>query len=479
VKAAIETADLVVAQANKYMPRIQGDGFVNIKDIDFIVHHDEPLLEYMVEAPSDIVQAIGQYVSRIIEDGSTIQVRYGIIPNAVVSNLGEKKHLGVHTELLSDGIVELMMKGVIDNSEKSIDPGKTVAAFCMGKRDTYEFLDENPAVEFKTIDYTNSLLIIAQNRNMTAINSAMEVDLTGQANAESLGWTLYSGIGGQADFMRGAVLAPGGRTILALPSTALNDTVSRIVPALREGTGVTLTRGDVHYVVTEYGIAYLHGKNLRSRAMDLISIAHPKFRPWLVEEAKKRLLVYQDQAFIPGKRGEYPETLETYRTTRSGLNILLRPVKISDEPLLKDFFYSLSDESLYRRFISARKDMPHRRLQEFDVIDYMKKMVIVAVLEGMNGRDTILGVGQYEINRDLHTAEVALVVKDEYHGKGVGWEILSYLTYLARRQGLLEFTAEVLVGNRPMMNLFENMGFDIEKRSEEGVYEVVLRFKEA
>ena len=207
----------------------------------------------------------------------------------MVSYLGEKKHLGVHTELLSDGIIDLMQKGVVDNTKKSIDTGKTVASYCMGNKETYEFLDENPTVSFKTIDYVNNPLIIAKNKLMTAINSAMEIDLTGQATAESLSGTFYFGIGGQADFMRGAVLAPGGKSILALPSTAINDTISRIVPSLQEGTGVTLTRGDVHYVVTEYGIAYLHGKNIRERAMDLIAIAHPKFRPWLIEEAKKRL----------------------------------------------------------------------------------------------------------------------------------------------------------------------------------------------
>jgi len=195
----------------------------------------------------------------------------------------------------------------------------------------------------------------------------MEIDLTGQATAESLSGTFYFGVGGQADFMRGAVLAPGGKSILALPSTAINDTISRIVPSLQEGTGVTLTRGDVHYVVTEYGIAYLHGKNIRERAMDLIAIAHPKFRPWLIEEARKRLLIYKDQAFIAGVNGVYPAALETLRTTSSGLNILLRPVKIGDEPLMKDFFYALSSDSMYRRFMSVRMDMPHERLQEFGV----------------------------------------------------------------------------------------------------------------
>ena len=477
VKAATQKASLIVAQINSHMPRTQGDGFINIKDIDFIIPHDEPLLEYMVEDPGDIIRAIGRYVARIIEDESTLQVGYGIIPNAVVSYLGEKKHLGVHTELLSDGIIDLMQKGVVDNTKKSIDMGKTVASYCMGSKDTYEFMDDNPTVSFKTIDYVNNPLIIAKNKLMTAINSAMEIDLTGQATAESLAGTFYFGIGGQADFMRGAVLAPGGKSILALPSTAINDTISRIVPSLQEGTGVTFTRGDVHYVVTEYGIAYLHGKNIRERAMDLIAIAHPKFRPWLIEEARKLLLIYKDQAFIPGANGVYPVALETFRTTRDGLNILLRPVKIGDEPLMKDFFYALSGESMYRRFMSVRMDMPHKRLQEFGVVDYANSMMILAIVEG-DGKETIAAIGQYEINENVHTAEVALVVKDMYQKMGVGYDLLTYLTRLARRRGLLGFTAEVLVENKPMLDLFKNMGFDTEKRNEEGVYEMRMTFRD-
>jgi len=478
VKSALEKAEVVVAQVNEYMPRTHGDGFIHIKDIDFVLPHDEPLLEYSVKAPNDIVQRIGKYVARIIEDGSTIQVGYGLIPDEVIHSLQDKKDLGVHTELLSDGIVELMKNGVVNNQRKIHNPGKTIASFCMGSRDTYDFLDENPAIEFKRIDYTNNPLIISRNRMMTAINSAMEVDLTGQATAESLGGTFYSGTGGQADFMRGAVLSPGGKTILAFPSTALNDSVSRIVPILQEGAGVTLTRGDVHYVVTEYGIAYLHGKNIRERAMDLIAIAHPKFRPWLIEAARKRTLIYKDQVFIPGEKGMYPEELETYRTTKKGLEIFLRPVKITDEPMLKDFFYDLSEDSMYMRFFSARKDMPHKRLQDFVVVDWSRKMEILAIVkEKEKKRETIVGLGQYELIPDNYLAEVAIVVKDEYHGMGVGKELLSYLTYIARRHGLLGFTAETLVENEAMVGLFEKMGFYTEKRREEGVYEMRMLFR--
>jgi len=475
VRAAVDSAKAVICQVNASMPRTHGDSFVHLTDVDYVIPYDEPLLEYTSDVPDEIADRIGAFVARLVEDGATIQVGYGRIPDAIVSHLYEKQHLGVHTELLSDGIVDLMKKGVFDNTRKSIDRNKTVAAFAMGSRAMYEFLRDNPAVAFRAVEYTNNPAVIAQNRKMTAINTALEIDLTGQATAESLGGTFYSGIGGQADFMRGAVLAPEGKSILVIESTARNGEVSRIVPRLSAGAGVTLTRGDAHYVVTEYGIAYLHGKNMRERAMELIRVAHPKFRPWLLREAKKHSLIYADQAYVPGKRGEYPEQLETYRTTADGLEILLRPVRISDEPLLKDFFYSLSDQSIYRRFMSARKDMPHERLQEFVVIDYTAEMVILAVLEEEE-REIVIGVGQFGIDEQTHTAEVALVVRDEYQNRGVGSELLSYLTYLAKRQGLFGFSAEVLVENQAMMHLFERAGFVIEKKRGAGVYELRMLF---
>ena len=476
-KAAVETATTVIAQVNPQMPRIHGDAFVHIDDIDFVIPHDEPLLTYEASMPGEMAESIGKYVARIIQDGDTIQVGYGSLPNAILAALSGKKHLGVHTELLSDGIVDLMKQGVIDNSRKTINRGKTVATFCMGKKETYEYLHDNPAVEFRDVAYTNSPLTIARLHNMAAINSALQIDLTGQASAVSLGKQHYSGIGGQADFMRGAVLAPGGRTILALPSTARDGELSRIVPYLDEGAGVSLIRGDIHYVITEYGIAYLHGKNIRERAMALTAIAHPKFRPWLISEAKNRNLIYRDQAFIPGKRGEYPEELEAHRTTHAGCDLMLRPVKISDEPLLKDFFYSLSDQSIHRRFMSQRKDMPHERLQDFVIIDYTNEMVILAVVKKEEDVEEVVGLGQYGIDPNSHTAEVALVVRDDRQCKGVGTTLLSYLTELAQKEGLLGFTAEVLMENAAMMHVFEKMGFDIQRRTEEGVIELRIGFR--
>lgn len=475
VKAATDKAPLIIAQTNPEMPRVHGDGFIHIKDVRFIIEKPEPLLE-LPDVPFDsVMEKLGKYVARLVQDGDTIQVGYGALPNAVLSSLSTKKHLGVHTELLGDGIAALIRTGVVDNSKKTVNPGKTVATFAMGKKETYQFLDDNPSILFRTIDYTNNPLVIAGHDNMVAINSALEIDLTGQSTAESIGGLFYSGIGGHQDFMRGALLAKGGRTILAMKSTAKNESVSRIVPSLQEGAGVTLNRGDVRYVVTEYGIAYLHGKNIRERAMALIAIAHPSFRPWLVEEARKRGLIYPDQAFVPGLRGEYPEQWETHRTTKTGLQLFLRPVKISDEPLLKDFFYSLSENSMNRRFISQRTDMPHERLQQYVAIDYSREITILA-MTGAQENETIVGIGQYLINEGQHTAEAAFAVRDDFQNKGIAQELLSFLTDIARKEGLLAFTAEVLAENRPMLHVFQKGGFDISMTRDDCVYELKMGF---
>jgi acyl-CoA hydrolase/GNAT superfamily N-acetyltransferase len=476
-KAAVENSSLIIAQMNANMPRVHGNTFVNLKDIHYVIRHDEPLLEYKPVVPGDIARQAGKYVSKIVNDGDTIQIGYGSLPNAILENLKDKKNLGIHTELLTDAVVELIKLGVINNSKKTIDKGRTVASFCMGTQKTYQYIDDNPEMDFRTIDYTNNPLVISRINNMTAINSALQIDLTGQASVESVGGKFYSGIGGSADFMRGALLAPGGKTILAIESTARNGEVSRIVPHLETGTGVTLNRGDIFYVVTEYGIAYLHGKNIRERAMDLIAIAHPKFREWLIKEAKRLNIIYKDQAFIPGKSAEYPEHLEEYKTLKGGLQLLFRPVRINDESLVKDFFYSLSDQSLQRRFMSFRKDVPHSIRQDFVVIDYTKELVILAIIK-VEEQEIVVGMGQ--ISKDEHTlfAEVAFAVRDDYQNLEIGTALLTYLTAIAKKEGLHGFMAEVLLENQPMLRVFNKMGFDIHRKLEEGAYRLIMRFGE-
>lgn len=477
VKAAVETAKLIIVQVNRHMPRVHGDAFINITDVDFVIPHDQPLTVFQPEPDTEAIQAIGRNLARLIRDGDTLRVGYGTTPNALLGSLMEKRNLGIHTEMLTDGIVELIQAGVIDNRRKTLNRGKTIAAFCMGSPSTYEFIHDNPQIQFHPIDVVSDPLIIARHDNMVSINSALSIDLTGEGTAVSIGGRFFSGIGGQADFMRGAMMSHGGRSILAMPSTGLGGQVSRILPTLPEGSGATFIRGDVHYVVTEYGIAYLHGKSIRERAMSLIAIAHPQFRAELIDEAKRRKLIYADQAFIPGERGEYRADLESYYKTSEGKDVLLRPVKLTDEPLLKTFFYRLSDKSLERRFMSMRHDMPHHVLQDFVVVDTTKETVLLAVLE-RDERDVVIGVGQYSVNEESHTAEIAFVVSDEYQHQSVGLHLLNYLTLLAKKQGLLGFTAEVLLENEAMMKLFEKGNFTIDRRVVEGCYELAMTFNE-
>lgn len=474
-KAAIENASLIIAQVNSNMPRIHGDTFLNIKDIDYVIPYNEPLLEFTPQAPDDITQSIAKHVSRIINDGDTLQIGYGSLPNGIIKYIEGKKNLGIHTELLTDEVVELIKKGVVDNSRKSIDRGKTIATFCMGTKKTYDYLHDNPIIEFRAADYTNNPLVISRINNMTSINSALQIDLTGQASAESIGSQFYSGIGGSADFMRGTLLAPNGKTILLIQSTASDGEISRIVPFLEEGTGVTLNRGDIQYIVTEYGTAYIHGKNIRERAMDLIAIAHPKFREWLIGEAKKANLIYNDQEYIPGDKGKYPEHLETHKSTKTGIDLFLRPIKINDEPLIKDFFYSLSENSLQKRFFMKRFNIPHDMRQKFVVIDYQKDMIILAIKEE-NEKEIVLGMGQYFKERDKNVAEVAFAVRDDYQNQGIGTVLFSYLSMLAKKEGLQGFVAEVLTENKSMLHLINKMGFDIQRRIEGDSYELMMKF---
>ena len=476
VKAAVQESALVIAQVNRHMPWTHGDGIINIKDVDYLIPFDEPLLEYRAQVNKETAKKIQGYLSRLVHDGETIQAGYGGLINAALAGLSGKKNLGIHTEMLSDGFVSLIKKGAADNCKKNINPGKTIASFCIGSKETYKFIDNNAAIEFKTIDYTDNPLLIAKHDNMTAINSALAIDLTGQASEESVGKQFYGGIGGQANFMRGAALSKNGKSILVLESTADNGKESRIIPFLQEGAGVTLNRGDVHYVVTEYGIAYLHGKNIRERAMELIGIAHPKFRGLLIDSAKQLNLVYGDQTYIAGNKGAYLEEIETYRTTRKDLRIKIRPVRISDERLLKEFFYSLTDETLYRRFASARKDMPHNRLQGFTVIDSDKQMILLALLENEEKQE-LIGIGQYNINEYTHMGDVAFVVRDDHQHQGVGSELLKYLTYVGKRKGLMGFTSEVLSDNEPMKTIFKEAGFQQKKRPDDDMYEYKLLFR--
>ncbi len=303
-KAAAESARLVIAQVNEKMPRTLGDSFVHVSRVHRIVEVSEELPELERNRFTEVEYKIGQHVAELVEDGATLQLGIGGIPDAVLESLSSKKDLGVHTEMVSDGIIQLIDAGIITNSKKTLHRGKVIATFVFGSRHLYEYVDNNPYFELHPCSYTNDPFIISQNEKMVAINSAIEVDITGQVCADSIGTKIYSGFGGQLDFIRGAAHSKGGKPIIALPSTAKNETISRIVPMLRPGAGVVTTRADVHYVVTEYGVASLHGKNLRQRVQELVKVAHPKFREELERFAYEHKYILGAPHVLVGERKE-------------------------------------------------------------------------------------------------------------------------------------------------------------------------------
>lgn len=284
-KVAAGCAKVVIAAVNPNMPRTLGNSFIHVNDITHIVETDDPIIELPKPQIGPVEEAIGRNVASLIEDGSTLQLGIGAIPDAVLLFLKDKKDLGIHTEMFSDGVVELYEAGVITNRVKTVHNGKMVACFLMGTRKLYDFVHNNPAVEMHTVDYTNDPFVISKNDKMVSINSALQVDLTGQVCADTIGYQQYSGVGGQVDFVRGAARSKGGKAVIAMPSTARGGKVSRIVPRLDEGAVVTTSRNDVHFIVTEFGVADLRGKTLRERARALINVAHPDFREELRKEA--------------------------------------------------------------------------------------------------------------------------------------------------------------------------------------------------
>lgn len=285
---AIQTARKVIAQINPRVPRTHGDGIIHMSRIFAAIEVDTPIHSHDPEAPSEIEKQIGKHVAELIEDGATLQMGIGGIPNVVLNNLMNHKRLGIHTEMFSDGILPLIEKGIITGEEKEVKTGKIVTCFALGSQKLYDFIDDNPVVHFKEAAYTNDTAVIRKNPKVTAINSAIEIDLTGQVCADTIGNYQYSGVGGQMDFIRGASLSEGGKAIIAMPSVT-NKGLSKIVPYLKEGAGVTTTRAHVHYIATEYGVVNLYGKNLKQRAKALISIAHPDHREMLEKEAHTRM----------------------------------------------------------------------------------------------------------------------------------------------------------------------------------------------
>ncbi len=476
VKAAVETARVVVAEVNPRMPRTHGGSFIPVEEIDFFVPGDAPVLELPPEEPDDASRRIGAFCASLVADGATLQLGIGAIPNAALRALAGKRDLGLHSEMVSDGIVDLIEAGVVTCRRKTLHPGKAVTSFCMGSRRLYDYVDDNPFFEFLPTEHVNDPAVIASNDRMVSINSALAVDLTGQVCADSIGPRFYSGIGGQVDFIRGAARSRGGRSIIAFRSTAKEGKVSRIAPLLSEGSGVVTTRGDVDTVVTEHGIAELKGRTVRERALALVSVAHPDFRPELLAAAKARRLVTVDQIPWPAAGRPYPLELES-REMFAGVEVAFRPIRPADERLLREFFYSHSPETVFMRYHRAVRSLTPAQVQDLCTLDYDERMAIAGfVRDGDGGAERMVAVARYDLDRATNLAEVAFTIHDELQGKGLGTYLLNRLMDAARARGVAGFVGYVLPGNVRMLNLFHRCGVPVTSTLADGVYTVTLRF---
>jgi len=471
VKSAAANASHVVAQVNSNMPRTLGESFIHVNDIDMLVPYDEPIIEIPIRQPGKTLLKIGRNIARLIEDGSTIECGIGQIPQALAEFLRDKKDLGIHTEMFSDWIIDLVECGAITCAKKTINRGKILASFCMGSRRLYDFIDNNPFFEFHPSEYINDPYVISQHEKMVAINVGLEIDLTGQVCSDSLGYKFYSGIGGQVDFVRGAARSRGGKAIIVIPSTAEDGEISRIVPHLTEGAGVVTTRGDVHYVVTEFGTAYLHGKSIRQRVLALVNIAHPKFRNELIQAAKAQKYIREDQIELTWEQVRYPDELERSDTLRDGTEIFFRPVKPTDEPALSGMLYSLSNQSVLTRYFTHTMTFPHKDVQKLTNVDYKSDLAIVGVVPGLAGEE-IVAIAQYFLDPKTMGAEVALIVQDEWQQKGMGTFLLTYISQIARRRGVKYFFAKVLPMNKPMLAIFRNCGHTVSTEFDGEAYSI-------
>ncbi len=454
--AGLKTAKTVIAQVNPRMPTTWGDSHIHIDEIDHLVYHDEPLVEFIPATKNQqVVERIAHYVIQLVDDGATLQVGFGHLPDAILPYLKGKKDLGIHTQVITNGLLSLLKQKVITNRKKTYLPNRVVASLCMGSSELYQYVDNNPMFYFRASEFVNDPNVIARNDNFISLSSALEVDLTGQICTDSKGYLFYSGIGDQVDFIRGSKMSRNGFSIIALPSTAQGGEVSRIVSHLSEGAGIATTRGDIDIVVTEYGIAELHGKSIYQRVMELTQIAHPKFRETLIDESKKRHYIFPDQ--VPPSRQDliFLENYKSYLELPNGKSVEFRPLLSSDEFAIRNFFYSLRDESIYYRFFHQKKVFKREMLQkQWSTVDYRKNMSIVGLVQKGKYKE-IIAIGSYYGEEESDRAEVAFLIREDFQSMGIGSYLLQLLEEIAEENQYNAFTATVMSENVAMVRVFK------------------------
>jgi acyl-CoA hydrolase/GNAT superfamily N-acetyltransferase len=456
-RSIVDVAKTVIVQINPQMPVTMGDSFIKFHDIDYFLYHDSPLMEYEPPIPDEKSDKIAQYISQLIEDGSTLNLGIGKIPYLLPKYLGSKKNLAIYSEFIMDSIIPLIEKEVI-NCKQSTHP-HCFTSFALGTKKSYSYFDNNPFIEFYPTNVITNISNILTNNKMCSVYSALSVDSIGQVSNEMKS-SLYSGIGGEADFMRGTALSEGGKCIVALPSIT-EEGRSRIVPLLSTQP-VELPAFDVHYVVTEYGVAYLHGKSLRERIMQMIGVAHPKYRQWLLESAKKYHFIYEDQKLPQTHEGIVviqPE-IEYPFHTKNNNDIIVRPVRPTDERMLQDLYYSLSDLDRMMRFFRPHKYFSHEETQQQILCDYHKSMVLVGIL-GDSTNQQIIAVSAYYLIEDTNLADISFTVHPEWRGLGITRFMIEKIIDLTREKGFSGLSGDVMIKNESMVHLLKTLDYKV------------------
>ncbi|ABW67780.1 bifunctional acetyl-CoA hydrolase/transferase family protein/GNAT family N-acetyltransferase [Desulfosudis oleivorans] len=456
--AAATSADIVIVQVNARMPRVLGHSFIHVNDVDFVVECDEPLYTIPELPELESAHKIGRLVANLIEDGSTFQLGLGATPKAILLALSEKNDLGVHTQFVIDGIMDLVSRGVITNRRKGLNEGKIVASNAVGTENLYEFVHDNPSIEFFPADYVSNPGVIARHNKMVVVNMVKEMDLVGQASVDALPHNYFAGVSSIPDFVHGAAMAPGGRSILLIPSTSVDRKTSRIVPRL--SGNVVVSMNDAGFVVSEFGAVNLFGKNLQERATAMISLAHPDFREALFEQARDMGLLAPGRKLSESLRGVYPAGLEETRTY-DGQTVKFRPAKPVDDRRIQEHFYNLDKKDVIARFFQNKTCFFRDDLEGMYEIDYIKNLTILAVT-GDFGFGEVVGIGAYMLESPGNMAEVAFSVSRPWQGKGIATVILHKLAYAAMGNGIAGLVAYTEPANTAMKKLFATLPYAIK-----------------
>ncbi len=474
--AAALSADMIIAQVNPKMPRVLGRSFIHVNDVHVIVEKEEDLLSIQAIEEPESARLIARNVARLVDDGATVQVGLGATPQGTLIALRDKNDLGIHTQSLTPGVMELVAMGVINNRKKGLNEGKLVASTAIGDTNLYEFLHDNPGIEFHPSDYVNDPAVIASHNRMTTLNVATVMDLTGQVAIDAPVHNHFSGVTGVLEFVRGATQAPSGKSLILIPSTSQSGDRSRIVPLLDNIT-VVVPRNDVHYVVSEYGVVNLFGKNLQERAIAMISLAHPQFRDELFFNAKKLGLIDTEQSLKQTIHAVYPVQWEE-RLVLAGQEITIRPVKPVDERRLQEHFYNLDINDIVARFFHKKRTFVRNDVASMYQIDYVKDMTMVAVM-GEFGFGKIIAVGGYIMEPGENMAEVAFSVSKEWQKRGIAKIILKKLGEVARENGVSGLVAYTTRNNQSMIRLFKNLPYEVTTTMEDDLLRMTARFDAA